>query len=387
MQAPVDVVVLNRVSPILQHEVIRDGVRLYEASAMERRLFEVRSFRDHVDASVVCSPRTASPIPLAPAAGPGTIPGMKSFTARPLALALLALAVVSHAEEPAREVLKQTDAAEVEGLKKSPPAKGAEAPPGRTAAVAADPASARAPQPGQELSFDLGGGVTLACVWIPPGEFMMGSPESEAGRAQREGPPHRVKLTQGFWLGKYEVTQEQYERVTGQNPSQFKGARNPVETVNWHTAVAFCDALSKQVGKPVHLPTEAEWEYACRAGTTTAYHSGPNDSDLAKAGWCKSDSGETTHVVGAKSANAWGLFDMHGNVGEWCADWHDENYYGTSPATDPQGPDSGMSRVLRGGSWKCDAGACRVASRFNAGYPDMAYNDYGFRVVLPPGQP
>jgi formylglycine-generating enzyme required for sulfatase activity len=190
-----------------------------------------------------------------------------------------------------------------------------------------------------------------------------------------EKPVHRVKITKGFWMGKYEVTQEQWEAVMGTNLSRFKGAQNPVESVSWNEVVEFC----RKTG--TRLPTEAEWEYACRAGTTTKYSSGDSDSDLDGVAWYSGNSGNTTHPVGQKQPNAWGLYDMYGNVWEWCADWYAGSYYQNSTGNDPTGPPSGSVRVLRGGSWFSDPGGCRSAGRVWI-YPGSRFSYIGFRVCL-----
>jgi hypothetical protein len=226
------------------------------------------------------------------------------------------------------------------------------------------------PKAGDVKVLDLPGGVKLELCWIPAGEFMMGSNESDD-----EKPVHRVKIAKGFWMGKYPVTQEQYEAVTGDNPSYFKGDRNPVEQVSWDEAVAFCGEIGAR------LPTEAEWEYACRAGSKTAYYTGNREADLARAGWYETNSGAKTQPVGKKVANAWGLYDMHGNVWEWCQDWYDKSYYENSPDEDPQGPGSGSARVLRGGSWINPPVNCRSANR-RRDFPDYRYVTIGFRVCL-----
>jgi len=242
--------------------------------------------------------------------------------------------------------------------------------------------SSLAPKAGQEMALDLGDGVKMEFVWIPAGKFKMGSPDDEKDREANEGPVHLVTITKGFWLGKYEVTQEQYEQVTGKNPSEFKDAKNPVEKVSWDDAKGYCESVSKRTGKPVRLPTEAEWEYACRAGTTTKYNTGDDESDLSKAGWFNQNSGKTTHPVGDKKPNAWGLYDMHGNVWEWCQDWNGD--YPSGKVTDPLGPASGSYRVIRGGSWGSGARHCRVAHR--SGSPPGPSSYLGFRACLSPGQ-
>ncbi len=206
------------------------------------------------------------------------------------------------------------------------------------------------------LTFDLGGGVTMELVLIPAGEFLMGNPKWDGRLDSSDGPQHRVRITRPFYMGKYEVTQAQYERIMGKNPSRFKGTDYPVESMSWFGATEFCRKLSQRTGKTVRLPTEAEWEYACRAGTTTFYFFGDGESFNDYA-WRSRDSEGRYHPVGGKRANAWGLHDMYGNVWEWCSDWYDPGYYAKSPEEDPQGPASrrthwswGGRRVLRGGS-------------------------------------
>ena len=194
-----------------------------------------------------------------------------------------------------------------------------------------------------------------------------------------EKPAHEVTLTKPYYLGKFEVTQEQYQQVTGVNPSQFEGRDLPVETVSWNKALEFCKKASGKTGLTVRLPTEAEWEHACRAGTRTTYNSGPAEADLDQAAWYDNNSGNRTHPVGQKKPNAWGLYDMHGNVWEWCADWHED--YGAKAVTDPQGAAQGQHRVLRGGSWTSDPSHCRSAVRGRSG-PDGCLYALGFRVAL-----
>jgi len=222
---------------------------------------------------------------------------------------------------------------------------------------------------GQTKLLDLGQGVKLELVFIVPGEFLMGSTDGD----DDEKPVHRVQLTKGFWMGKYEVTQEQWKTMMGNNPSQFKQPQNPVEQVSWKDALEFC---RKAGGR---LPSEAEWEYACRAGTTTKYSSGDSEGDLDAIGWHKGNSGAQSHPVGQKAANAWGLYDMNGNVSEWCQDWRG-NYSG-SAVIDPVGPSSGQYPVVRGGSWSKSARRCRAAFR-DSNNPDNFSNDIGFRVCL-----
>ncbi len=213
---------------------------------------------------------------------------------------------------------------------------------------------------------------------IPPGEFLMGSPKSELGRDDDE-TQHLVKITKAFYLGAHEVTQEQYERVMGDNPSRSKDAAKPVEMVTWNDAVAFCGKLSDQEGDQYRLPTEAEWEYAYRAGTTTAYSFGDDESQLHKHAWFNANSDRTTHPVGKKIPNGWGLFDMHGNVYEWYQDWY-APYGNEKVASDPTGPARGDARVLRGGAFPDLPRNVRAADRLSH-QPDYRNYTLGFRVA------
>jgi len=244
-----------------------------------------------------------------------------------------------------------------------------------------------APAGGQkELTLDLGGGVTMKMILIRPGRFMMGSPASEAGRDDKydEGPEHEVTITRSFYMGVTEVTQAQYEAVMGKNPSEFKGATKAVDLVSWDDATEFCKKLSDKTRQVVRLPTEAEWEYACRAGTQTAFSFGDSHAALGDYAWWVGNSDKTTHPVGQKKPNAWGLYDMHGNVFEWCADWHGE--YPKGPVTDPFGPATGRLRVMRGGSWYhrlgvVPSGYFRCAFRNGYG-PSYRDNGLGFRCAM-----
>jgi formylglycine-generating enzyme required for sulfatase activity len=216
---------------------------------------------------------------------------------------------------------------------------------------------------------------------IPAGEFMMGSPGTESDRSDNE-TQHRVSITKPFYLGVTEVTQEQYQKVMGTNPSYFKGPQNPVEQVSWADAVEFCRKLSampaeKTAGHVYRLPTEAEWEYACRSGTTTAYGFGDDASRLDDYGWFTGNS-VSSNPVGEKKPNAWGLYDMHGNVWEWCQDW--DGKYLSGSATDPTGATSGSIRVYRGGGWHDSARYCRSANRYWQ-TPVIGSNNLGFRVL------
>ncbi|MGD0089393.1 MAG: SUMF1/EgtB/PvdO family nonheme iron enzyme [Planctomycetota bacterium] len=195
-----------------------------------------------------------------------------------------------------------------------------------------------------------------------------------------ETPAHEVTLTKPFYMGKFSVTQTQYQQVSGTNPSEFKGANLPVEQVSWNDAAEFCEKMSENTGQSVRLPTEAERECACRAGTTTTYNTGDSKADLDKAAWYWDNSNHTTHLVGQKLPNAWGVYDMHGNVKEWCQDWYKP--YRPEPVADPQGPSEGESRVLRGGSSSGFARECRTAVRdwYSPVLPTSSL--IGFRVVV-----
>ena len=220
------------------------------------------------------------------------------------------------------------------------------------------------------------GGIEL--VYIPGGPFMMGAPDGEGN--DNENPRHKVTVS-GFWMGKYEVTQGQYEVVMGNNPSYFKGdTRRPVGQVTWHDAQLFCKKFSTKHGVRARLPYEVEWEYACRAGSTTQYYWG--DSMDGNYCWCGNNSENITHSVGGKRPNAFGLYDMSGNVWEWCTDWYDENHYRNNPAVNLRGPSSGQYRVIRGGSWYDDEYSIRSAYR-GIGNPGGRSSCGGFRVVVP----
>jgi formylglycine-generating enzyme required for sulfatase activity len=300
--------------------------------------------------------------------------------------------------------------------------------PGGTALAAGDAGrrgerrSTQAPAPSDddagrhgEPEFD--NSVRMKFVLIPAGKFQMGSPPEEADRAGNENPRHVVEISRPFYMGVYPVTQEEYQAVTGTNPSYFSpgGAgkdkvagldtrRFPVEQVSWNDAVAFCEKLSglereKKAGRTYRLPTEAEWEYACRAGTTTRFSFGERISakdanfdatqpyggvnkEVSYGGGEEGPSLGRTAAVGSYPKNAFGLYDMHGNVYQWCNDWHDEDYYRNSPGKDPPGPGGGPSgeRSMRGGNWGTPGWNCRAAAR-GRGVPNGGGNGVGFRVV------
>lgn len=232
------------------------------------------------------------------------------------------------------------------------------------------------------LSAIIGSRVKLELVLIPAGKFVMGSPLHEEGRTDLECPPLDVTISQPYYMGKYQVTQEQYEKIMGRNFSDMKGARNPADRVSWNDASEFCRKLSALTGKTVRLPTMAEWEYACRAGTTTRFHSGDSDSDLNCVGWYENNSSQRTHPVGQKAPNAWGLYDMHGNVYEWCQDvGGGYDYFGSGPVTDPKGPTELDAYALRGGCWGSSANDCRSAGGMEC-TTDPRNNMTGFRVVV-----
>ena len=224
--------------------------------------------------------------------------------------------------------------------------------------------------------------IGMQFVLIPPGEFVMGSPATGSATNIRE-LQHLVRMTKPFHLGVHEVTQGQYERVMQVNPGEFKDPQNPVDQVSWLDAVGFCDSLSalaeeQAAGRRYRLPTEAEWEYACRAWSTSRYSFGESDSLLGDYAWHVENAGLSPHAVGQKLANAWGLFDMHGNVWEWCADWYGPDYYAHSPQDDPTGPEGGTNRVCRGGGAGSPPVICRSASR--SGTSGLNCNT-GFRVA------
>jgi len=258
----------------------------------------------------------------------------------------------------------------------------------------------------RQLVENLGNGVTLEMVYIPGRTFTMGSPESEANRGSDE-KQHQVTVSP-FFMGKYPVTQKQWEAIMGNNPSNFKGANRPVENVLWNDAVEFCEKLSLdsarlsaagerlQAGvgersRTYRLPTEAEWEYACRAGTTTPFYFGETitpelvnyDGNNPYGSASKGKYRQQTKDVGDFPPNAFGLYDMHGNVWEWCQDWYGD--YASGSVTDPIGSHSGSIRVRRGGGWFNSAQICRSAYR-NWYSPGDRHNDLGFRLVLPVGQ-
>ena len=256
------------------------------------------------------------------------------------------------------------------------------------------PAAAAAAPKGPPAEITTPSGVQM--VLVPGGEFTMG----DGGGADDEKPPHKVRVSP-FYMDKFEVTQKSYQELMGTNPSKFKQPDRPVEQVSWFNAVKYCNMRSLREGlTPCYdlktlrcdpgadgyrLPTEAEWEYACRAGTQSDYSFSGGPSRLVAYGWFKANAQGSSQPVGQKRPNPWGLYDMHGNVAEWCHDVYDEGYYARSPAEDPMGPADGDERVLRGGSWAVDADACRSSARYSdtPGFADVCfgYDAYGFRAV------
>lgn len=255
------------------------------------------------------------------------------------------------------------------------------------------------PTPACLESFTNSVGITF--VLIPPGKFVMGSPETEAGRQSDEGPQHLVTISRPFYMSIGPVTQQQYKDVTGHNPAYFDqeaggGTAHPVDSVTWFNAIDFCRRLSsrfeeREAGRLYYLPTEAEWEYACRAGTSTPFAFGMSLSSTQAnfngenpyGKGIVGPSRQQTTPVGTYWPNTFGLFNMHGNVWEWCADFYSETYYGVSPDRDPLGPRSGNRRVLRGGNWTSTGKDCRSARRGN-NEPTAATQFGGFRVVMIP---
>lgn len=254
----------------------------------------------------------------------------------------------------------------------------------KVTSLTASHSAANAPTPPAKRSRYVIDDLPLELIWVEPGSFVMGSPADEPQRNKAENPQRTVTLTRGYWLGRTEVTQGQYEKVTGINPSTFKavGEHGPVERVSWLDAMAFCRQLTEHQrtagrlpeGYHFMLPTEAQWEYACRAGTTGAYAGDPQ-----AMAWFEGNSGGTTHPVGGKKPNSWGFHDMSGNVLEWCYDWYGE--YAKGPQVDPSGPERGYFRIARGGSWRTELRVGRSAARAG-GSPGRQDYTLGFRLAL-----
>ena len=227
----------------------------------------------------------------------------------------------------------------------------------------------------REIEVSLPGGATMWMVWIEPGTFAMGSPDTEPGRVLDEGPQHEVTITRGFYLGKYEVTEGQWVSVMGgtaTNPTL------PKVNISWDDVQAFIAALAAQGLTGFRFPTEAEWEYACRSGTTTRWSFGDDENQVGLYAWCDTNSGHQAHEVGTKLPNPWGLYGMHGNVWEWVQDWHGS--YSSDSQTDPTGPSTGSNRVYRGGSFLNPAQYVRSAYR-SGNNPGARYYVFGARLL------
>lgn len=246
-------------------------------------------------------------------------------------------------------------------------------------ALACGPWGCGPTKPGPTETLTLKSGIEMTFAYIPAGRFRMGSPADEPGRGKDE-TPHEVTITKAFYLSATEVTQSQWQAVMDDNPSYLIGDDRPVEHISWTQAVEFCRRLSEQTGRACRLPTEAEWEYACRARGGGMFFFGNRARRLRAFAWYQDSSGlAKTHAVGKKKPNPWGLYDTYGNVREWCADWYQP--YPTERARDPAGPDEGKRRVIRGGSWGYIAPFCRSARR-EAAPPGRRTHYVGLRVAM-----
>jgi len=229
-------------------------------------------------------------------------------------------------------------------------------------------------------------GVELEMVYVKGGTFMMGATEEQGDDAYDwEKPAHEVTLTKDYYIGKFEVTQGVWEAVMGENPSSFdeSGDDYPVEHVSWNEIQDFLRELNRLTGRKYALPTEAQWEYAARGGNKSKGYKYSGGNDIGEVAWYDANSGDKTHPVGKKTPNELGIYDMSGNVWEWCSDCYDNYYYSESPETDPTGPSEGSNRVVRGGGWFNGAGGCRVSNREYT-HQGFRYDYCGFRVVCLP---
>jgi len=223
--------------------------------------------------------------------------------------------------------------------------------------------------------------IGMELVLIPPGSFRMGGDKKLEQAEDHETPRHIVKISQTYFLGKYEVTQIQWSEIMNNNPSEFVDDKRPVERVSWNDVKVFIQKLNtKEETNKYRLPTEAEWEYAARAGSESSYAFGSDTIMLSQFAWYRKNSGGKTHPVGQLNPNVWGLYDMHGNVHEWCQDWFDRQYYSQSASNAPLGPSTGLAKALRGGDWGSEDWYCRSASR-SLSSPDRRSNRLGFRLV------
>ena len=253
----------------------------------------------------------------------------------------------------------------------------------------------------KHLTLDLGKGVTMKLALVPAGKFLMGSKLSAAEVARMYGgkvsqhtdehPRHEVTISRPFYMGIHEVSQAQWRAVMGTEPWKDKisgkpGDGNAASWMNWYEASEFCGKLSQKTGKMVTLPTEAQWEYACRAGTKTIYCLGDDSSKLGDYAWYQDNARKTgeeyAHPVGQKKPNAWGLYDMHGNVWEWCRDWYAEDFYAEAKNVDPENTTETKHRTVRGGSWHNDPRHCRSAGRNSWCGSSYRHYNYGFRVMV-----
>ena len=223
--------------------------------------------------------------------------------------------------------------------------------------------------------------IGIELVLIPSSSFRMGGDKKLEQAEDHETPRHLVKISKAFFMGKYEVTQAQWSEMMNNNPSEFKDDIRPVERVSWNDVQAFIQKLNtKEETNKYRLPTEAEWEYASRAGSESSYGFASNANILSQYAWYRKNSADETHPVGQLKPNAWRLHDMHGNVHEWCQDWFDRKYYSQSPSNAPLGPSSGLAKVLRGGDWESEDWYCRCASR-SLSSPNRRSNRLGFRLI------
>jgi formylglycine-generating enzyme required for sulfatase activity len=235
-------------------------------------------------------------------------------------------------------------------------------------------------KPEKQISLDLGEGVSMKLVLIPAGRFTMGSPKNEAGRQDNEGPQRQVTISQPYYMGIHEVTYRQYEAVMGKLNRKVADPDLPINGVSWNSAKEFCERLSKSSKQVVTLPTEAQWEYACRAGSRTRYSFGNDERMLPQFARFGQRGNAGPLPVGSLKPNAWGLFDMHGNLAEWCSDFY-EKAFPSKAETDPTGPKEGEDRVYRGGGWAMGAPHVRSACRGGV-IPKGMGPDIGFRVVM-----
>ena len=227
-------------------------------------------------------------------------------------------------------------------------------------------------------------GLNMKMIFVEGGTFQMGATSEQGSDAtDDEKPAHSVTLS-SYYIAETEVTQAQWRAVMGSNPSSFTGDNRPVEQVTWYDAKKFCERLSELTGRTYLLPTEAQWEFAARGGNQSQGYRYSGSNTISDVAWYVSNSSNTTHSVKQKQPNELGLYDMSGNVWEWCSDWYNSSYYSSSSQTNPTGPSSGSNRVLRGGGWRSYAGGCRVAYRYDFNPSDSYNYGVGFRLVCIP---